>query len=139
MVTETLENLFNQYQAAFAGYQLSDVADCYHLPCTLSTPDNMVVVLQKQQLDQVLNEIFQQLKQAQTKEIKVLRASYTLVNDEIVLACVDWAFINAEQQIFADFSAFYHLIKEGNSYKIVSVSSQQLSQSVALTNVLNIS
>ena len=138
MNSQTLELLFSQYRNAFATGDVATLANNYQLPCTLSTPDNIMVVDCQQQLESVLASILQQLAQADVCDIKVLQASCTSVTDNIVLACIDWAFIDSARQVFADFSAFYHLVKLDHQYKIISVSSQELSQSASLAEPLHI-
>ena len=91
---------------------------------------------------QALNEIFIQLKQANTTKIVARNASYMSINDNLLLACVDWDFIDDQGQVFADFCAYYHIsILDGPEQKlsIVNVVSHELSNSVPLANVFSIS
>ncbi len=55
----------------------------------------------------------------------------------MVLVCIDWAFIDADNEIFADFSAFYYLVDVAGQYKIIHVISHSLEQSKVLTYPLN--
>ncbi len=133
-----LEKLFQQYIEAFSEYDLNKVARCYQLPCSLSTPDRMIVVENEHAFNQEFSDIFQQLLQANTQQINALNASYLALNSHLALTCVDWAFINDEGETFADFSAFYHIdIREDNG-KIISVSSFDLSQSQQFSSTLDI-
>ncbi len=138
MNSQSLAVFFSQYLKAFERNDIATLAKSYQLPCTLSTPDNIMVLDNQQQLESVLSTIMQQLAQADVCDIKVLQASCTEVTESIVLACVDWSFVDGKQQVFADFSAFYHLVNAGEHYKIISVSSQELSQSAKLAEPLHI-
>ncbi len=140
--TQQIETLFNQYLAAFSAYDLEAVVACYHLPCTLHTPDKIVLVNSIDDCRQEFNNIFTQLKQANTAKIMARRASYMSINDDLLLVCVDWDFIDDQGQVFADFCAYYHIsILDGPEQKlsIVNVVSHELSNSVPLANVFSIS
>ena len=140
--TKQIETLFEHYLVAFSHCDLDAVVACYHIPCTLHTPDNMVLVKNIDDCRQALNEIFIQLKQANTTKIVARNASYMSINDNLLLACVDWDFIDDQGQVFADFCAYYHIsILDGPEQKlsIVNVVSHELSNSVPLANVFSIS
>jgi len=140
--TQQIENLFNQYLTAFSAYDLDAVVACYHTPCTLHTPDKIVLVNSIDDCRQALNDIFTQLKQANTAKIVARSASYMSINDDLLLACVDWDFIDEQGQVFADFCAYYH-ISIVNSAKqelaIVNVVSHELVNSLSLANTFSIS
>jgi hypothetical protein len=140
--TKQIETLFEHYLVAFSHYDLDAVVACYHIPCTLHTPDKMVLVKNIDDCRQALNEIFIQLKQANTAKIVARNASYMSINDNLLLACVDWDFIDDQGQIFADFCAYYHIsVLDGPEQKlsIVNVVSHELSNSLPLANVFSIS
>ena len=131
-LTTQLQILFKQYITAFKHYDLDDAASRYFLPCTLNTPDNVMLLSNEQQIKQALNKIFEQLKQAKTTEILVKNSSYTQLTAELVLVCIEWCFIDNEQRVFSDFSAFYHLIIVDGQWKIVNVTSHELENSQQL-------
>jgi hypothetical protein len=140
--TQQIETLFDHYLAAFNAYDLDAVVACYHLPCTLHTPDKIVLVKSIDDCRQELNDIFTQLKQANTVKIMAGNASYMSINDDLLLACIDWTFIDEQGQIFADFCAYYHLSILNNTEKklaIVNVVSHELTNSLSLANVFSIS
>ena len=142
MKTKQIETLFEHYLVALSHYDLDAVVACYHIPCTLHTPDKMVLVKNIDDCRQALNEIFIQLKQANTAKIVARNASYMSINDNLLLACVDWDFIDDQGQVFADFCAYYHIsILDGPEQKlsIVNVVSHELSNSLPLANVFSIS
>ncbi len=130
----TIENLFNNYLAAFKAYDLDAVIECYHLPCTLHTLDKIVMVNNIDDCRQEFASIFAQLKQANTSEIIARSASYLSIADNLLLACVDWDFIDGQGETFADFCAYYHIVKsEGEQkLKIINVVSHELSNSLSL-------
>ncbi len=139
MFVEKLENLFIDYLAAFSKYDIDGVAKCYQCPCSLSTPDNVLVLKNKAEFHNEFQTIFKQLKAADTAAIKVLKASCISLNENMVLVCIDWEFLDSNQNVFADFCAFYQLIEKDKRYNIVSVSSHELSLSKQFDQLLNIS
>ncbi|PCI52373.1 MAG: hypothetical protein COB45_13265 [Gammaproteobacteria bacterium] len=142
MKTQQIKTLFDNYLAAFSAYDLDAVVACYHIPCTLHTPDKIVLVNSIDDCRQELNDIFTQLKQAHTAKIVARKASYMSVNDDLLLACVDWEFVDEQGQVFADFCAYYHIsILNSPKHKlaIVNVVSHELDNSLSLANVFSIS
>lgn len=141
MKTQQVEHFFEKYVEAFSTYDLDAVVACYHLPCTLHTPDKMVLVNNIDDCKKEFNDIFTQLKQASTAKIIVREASYTFINENLLLACVDWEFINKQEEVFADFCAYYHIsILDSTEQKlaIINVVSHELPNSLSLANVFSI-
>lgn len=139
MKTQQIKTLFDNYLAAFSAYDLDAVVECYHIPCTLHTPDKIVLVNSIDECRQELSDIFTQLKQANTVKIVAQKSSYMSINDDLLLACVDWNFIGEQEQIFANFCAYYHLSSTEQSLAIVNVVSHELSNSLSLANAFSIS
>ncbi|MGL1958209.1 MAG: hypothetical protein OCD00_12920 [Colwellia sp.] len=154
MLTKKVEELFNNYLSAFKAYDLTQMINCYFLPCTLNTPDKIILVTNENEFQQAFNDIFDQLKQANTSKMSAQSASYRQLTDSLLLVCIDWDFYDGEGQVFADFSAFYHVAiiteqitkkateqiteqtAEKNTeqkLKIVNVVSHELSNSLPLT------
>ncbi len=130
--TEKIVSLFNEYITAFKQYKLNDVVEYYHLPCTLHTPDKVVLLEKKAECIQELETIFSQLKQANIRDILAREASYSLVTDHVLLACIHWTFIDEQGETFADFCAIYHVILIGNQLKIINVVSHELDNLIVL-------
>lgn len=145
-VKQQVTALFNQYLAAFHGYDLAGVSTCYHLPCTLNTPDKIVLLTSQGEFNREFSEIFAQLKQANTSTIVANKASFTQLNEQLLLACIDWSFVDENQQVFADFSAFYHItVTETVSndatkqeLKIINVVSHELTNAISLTHSFSV-
>lgn len=140
--TQQIKTLFDNYLAAFSAYDLDAVVECYHIPCTLHTPDKIVLVNSIDDCRQELSDIFTQLKQAKTVKIVAQKSSYMSINDDLLLACVDWNFIGEQEQIFANFCAYYHLSITSSTKQnlsIVNVVSHELSNSLSLANEFSIS
>lgn len=127
-----LEKLFHTYLEAFLNYDTQRVRQCYLLPCTLSTPDKMLVINNSHEFDNEFGAIFEQLKVANIKQIIATNASYVCLANNLMLVCIDWAFVDCEGITFADFSAFYHIMEQDSQLKIVNVNSHSLSQSKQL-------
>ena len=139
MQMRTIENLFHHYLVAFEQQRLASIAQCYQLPCTLYTPDKAVIITSDDAFKHEFVDIFTVLKTANIKQFIALNASYTYVSDTLALACVDWQFIGSNDEVFTDFTAFYHLALTDGSWRIFNVASQELSQSVALDTPFEIS
>ena len=132
MKNKQLDNLFQAYILAFKQYDLSAVQQCYQLPCTLHTPDKVAYLANNVNFKQEFDDIFTVLRHANTQNIIATKATYSLGVAETIDVCIDWAFIDDKKEMFADFCAFYHLVKVEEQYKIISVVSHDLSNSVTL-------
>jgi len=130
--TKKIVSLFKDYLTAFKRYDLDKVAACYHLPCTLHTPDKVVLLKDSKACMQEFGDIFTQLQQAETSDIVARKASYSLVTENLLFASVDWEFIDGQGEVFADFCAIYHLALIDNELKIINVVSHELSNSLTL-------
>ena len=137
MTQPRLEQLFHQYQKAFMQYDLEQVASCYHLPCTLNTPEKVVLLTTPEDCQQEFSEIFAQLQQVATSDIIAKKASYSKVSEQVYLVCIDWDFIDGQGQVFADFAAIYHVLDINDSMKIVNVISHELDSSLTLDSPLS--
>jgi hypothetical protein len=132
MLEQALIKLFKDYISAFEQYNFTAAQACYHLPCTLHTPDKIAYLSDSESFDKEFEEIFIVLEHAKTKKIIPTAASFNNSVNSSVDVCVDWAFIDDKGEVFADFTAFYHVIKIADQFKIVSVVSHDLSNSVEL-------
>jgi hypothetical protein len=133
MKNQQLDNLFQAYILAFKQYDLSAAQQCYQLPCTLHTPDKVAYLASDASFKQEFEDIFTVLRHANTQNIIATKATYSLGVVDTIDVCIDWAFIDDKEEVFADFCAFYHLVKVEEQYKIISVVSHDLSNSVTLT------
>ena len=136
MIASELINLFQDYIAGFSRYNLNAVKDCYHLPCSLHTPDKIAYLVEDKDFEEEFLNIFEVLKQGKIKNIRVTKATFNESINGSIDVCVDWQFVDDKGEIFADFCAFYHVIKLEKKYKISSVVSHELSNSVELSSVL---
>lgn len=132
-----LQQLFKQYKNAFLQYDLDGVSSCYHLPCTLNTPDKIVLLSSQADCQQEFGAIFTQLKEASTSDIIAQQATFQQVSEQLYLVCIDWHFIDGQGQVFADFAAIYHVLNTGGTLKIVNVVSHELESSLTLTESLS--
>ncbi len=137
-----LENLFTHYIEAFKVYDMSAVRACYHLPCSLHTPDKIAYLNNEQDFSKEFEDIFIVLKHGGMEKITVTAASYNVtvitLGLTLVDVCIDWAFFERDDELFADFSAYYQVLVRDEELKIVSVVSHALENSVALANPLHI-
>ena len=139
MNTLIIETLFRQYVAAFTQQDIAATLSCYQLPCTLHTPDKAVLISDENDFEREFSDIFAVLSHAGINKFNGTKASYSEVSSDLILACIDWQFFSQDGDLFTDFSAFYHIALVEGLWKIVSVVSQELNQSIELSTPLNIS
>lgn len=132
-----LQQLFKHYQNSFINYDLDGVSRCYHLPCTLNTPDKIVLLSSLADCQTEFGAIFIQLKDANTSNVIAKKASFEQMSEQLYLVCIDWDFIDGQGQVFADFSAIYHVLDTGDALKIVNVVSHALESSLTLSESLS--
>ncbi len=137
MTAIKIEQLFKQYQKAFINYDIDEVISCYHLPCTLNTPDKIVLLSSKSDCQQEFGAIFSQLKEANTSNVIAKKASYQQMSEQLYLVCIDWDFIAGQGQVFADFAAIYHVLDTVDGLKIINVVSHELESSLTLAKPLS--
>lgn len=138
MIEKKLVSLFRHYISAFKRYDIAAVQQCYYLPCTLHTPDKIAYLANKNDFEREFIDIFTVLQHANTKDILITKAGFGLTASGDINLCIDWAFTDDKDEVFADFCAFYHVIEVECEYKIVSVVSHSLSNSVDLPCELTI-
>ena len=132
MHTQAIEELFQHYIVAFQQQEMSAVKQCYQLPCTLHTPDKAVLITNDKTFTEEFLDIFTVLSHAKISHFLPLKSSFSQLKDDVILACVDWQFIGPNEEVFTDFSAFYHLVLTTGQWRIFNVVSQELSQSIDL-------
>ncbi|ASP47286.1 hypothetical protein [Cognaticolwellia beringensis] len=138
MYKTVIEQLFQRYIKAFHQKNMADTQTCYQLPCTLHTPDRVVLIESDTVFKREFIDIFTVLSHAEIKRFVALKASFSVLSENLVLACIDWQFIGPKDEVFTDFSAFYHLALSDGQWRIFNVVSQELSQSVALDTAFDI-
>jgi len=131
-----LEQFFKYYQNAFIHYDINAVSHCYHLPCTLNTPDKIVLLNSQSDCHKEFNAIFTQLKEAKACNIIAKKSTFEQVSKQLYLVCIDWDFIDEQGQVFADFSAIYHVLENDDALKIINVISHELDSSLTLAQPL---
>jgi hypothetical protein len=137
MTASKLQNLFTQYQKSFLAYDIESVMDCYHLPCTLNTPDKIVLLSNESDCHNEFSEIFAQLKSLKTSNVLSKKATYEQISEQLYLVCIDWDFIDGQGNVFADFAAVYHVLDVAGRLKIINVISHTLESSLTLVEPLD--
>lgn len=136
MLTTQLQQLFNGYHQAFKAQNITEVLSCYHLPCTLLTPDRLVLLDNEQAAVSEFTEIFSGINGLDIQSFKALEASYGMVNEAvdepIIMVNIHWQFFNASNEVLADFCALYHIIKIQQQLKIFQVISHENEQTINL-------
>lgn len=131
-----LQQLFKRYQQAFIHYELDELCRCYHLPCTLNTPDKIVLLASGSDCHQEFNRIFKQLKDAKISQVIAKKATFEQVSKALYLVCIDWHFIDGVGEVFSEFTAIYHVLETDETLKIVNVVSHELENSLTLAEPL---
>jgi hypothetical protein len=132
-----IQQLFKAYQHSFINYDMDGVSSCYHLPCTLNTPDKIVLLTSRADCQREFGEIFTQLKEANTSDVIAKKASFVQMSEQLYLVCIDWYFIDDQGEVFADFAAIYHVLDTDGVLKIINVVSHELESSLTLTESLS--
>lgn len=139
---QQLITLFERYVEGFHEYNMQKVLSCYSLPCTLHTPDKIAYIDDESAFEQEFIDIFTVLKHASITKIVATKASYQQRHNNSVDVCIDWLFYNDNNEVFTDFTAYYHIEHEnndnGNLGRIVSVVSHELQNSITLKNEISL-
>ncbi len=114
------------------------VRSCYLLPCTLSTPDKVVLLNDEMSFKNEFLQIFSLLKSENISAFKVSNASFDEIAENLVVAAIDWQFLDQANNLFTEFTAIYHLTKVAKNFKIINIISQDISQSIELSQSLSI-
>ena len=64
------------------------------------------------------------------------KASFEQISKQVYLVCIDWDFIDGDGQVFADFTAIYHVLDVDGVLSIINVISHDLDSSLTLTESL---
>lgn len=139
MLAENIQLLFNRFQEGFTHFDLEKVIDCYHLPCTLNTPDKISVINTGAELESEVSGIFTQLTNECFASVKLGNSSFMKLTDDIAYATIDWKFLDNKNQVFSEFSAFYHLIyTKDKKLKIINATSHQINNSQRLEKLFSL-
>lgn len=138
LVSVKLSTLFAGYIRAFSTMDMQAVRLCYVLPCTLNTPDKLVLLSNEENFTQEFQQIFSLIRNENISAFKVSNASFDEIAENLVVAAIDWQFLDQANNLFTEFTAIYHLTKVAENFKIINVISQDISQSIELSQSLNI-
>jgi len=138
VLSQQLQQLFNNYQQAFKAQNIKDVLACYQLPCTLVTPDRLVLLSTIVDAEQEFAQIFRGINNLGIQTFKATNASFTDINDNIFAVNIHWQFFDQKKAIIADFAALYHLIKNEQQLKIFQVISHENDPIITLPFSLNL-
>ncbi|MFD2166421.1 hypothetical protein ACFSJY_09080 [Thalassotalea euphylliae] len=137
MQTE-LAVLFSQYIKAFAQCSMAGVKSCYQIPCVMSTPEKLLLLNNEKSFEQEFEQIFSMVRSAKLTAFKVSAASFEEINENTALVAIDWEFIDSTNNVFAQFTAIYHLTNSPSGFKIFNVISHDVPQGNSLNNPLKI-
>jgi hypothetical protein len=132
VLTSKIEQFFNVFIDGFKTNDIKKLQACYHLPCTLNTPEYIDVITNNEQLSIYFQVIFSQLEQEQFSHVNITNTHYTVMANDFILACVDWSFIDNAGIVFSNFSAFYHLSWKNEQLTIMNATSHNSENSQKL-------
>ena len=132
MLTTQIHSLFTLFKTAIQTTNVEQLQACYHIPCTLNTPDSFTLINNDVELIAALNAIVEQLQQEQFSQVAVENMSYSKLGNNLYLVSMDWTFTDIANQVFSEFSAFYHLILVDKQLKIINATSHQITNSQQL-------
>ncbi|WP_448214042.1 hypothetical protein [Colwellia sp. MEBiC06753] len=135
---QQLVNFFLRYIEGFSYYDLSILSNCYQLPCVLSTPEKTIVLSSKAEFDNEFSVIFDMLKTNNTQGFKAANTTYQWLNKHLVCVSIDWKFVGENNQVFAEFSALYHLSFIQEQFKIFNVVSHDTALGTPFEHRLNL-
>lgn len=138
MLVTQLQNLFTQYHQAFKTQNIIDVLACYHLPCTLMTPDKLVLLSNTKEAEQEFIRIFEGINRVNITSFKAVNANFEPISESIIAVNIHWQFFDEKKEIIADFSALYHILKNEQQFKIFQVISHEVESSLHLSFPLNL-
>lgn len=138
LISSSLAQLYRHYIESFSRLDISAVKQCYVLPCTLSTPDKVVLLDNEETFEKEFSDIFNVLKQEDINGFKTSNASFSQINENLVVVSIDWQFLQGANNLFTEFTAIYHLTKLNDEFKIANVISQDISQAISLEYSLTI-
>ena len=138
MIEKQLTQLFQSYIKAFNAFSHEGMLNCCTIPCVLHTPDKVAYLSDESLFINEFTQIFQLLQSADVAKVKSRDASYSEINPNLYIVNVSWAFIDNNNEVYTDFSAFYHVARQENKYKITNVISHELSNAVTLDSALDL-
>jgi ketosteroid isomerase-like protein len=139
LLAEQLKKLFSDYQQAFKVQDIAAVLDCYQLPCTLVTPDRLVLLATIAEAEQEFAQIFSGINELAIQTFTATKASFGNINDNIIAVNIHWQFFAENETVIADFSALYHIVKNEQQFKIFQVISHENEPSITLPWPLELS
>lgn len=137
-VERLLGCFFYDYLTAITEQNIAALFACYTLPCTLSSPEKLVLLTNEETFNAEFTDIFKLLTNANVSAIKLLNTCYQAINEHCYLVNINWQFLAEHQQIFSEFCAVYHLSVVNQQVKIINVISQDVTQQLLLPNQLTI-
>lgn len=127
MITQHIQTLLTRFHNGIKAFDFDVIKQCYHLPCTINTPDSMTLVTTGKELETEFLGIFEQLKNEGLASFTCSNTRYSPINDTLFLAEIDWQFIDVNKVIFSEFAAFYHIQFIEEQFKIVNATSHHIS------------
>ena len=133
MLKDSINQLFDLYQAAFEAFDLKGVRKYYELPCQLTTPGRIITLNNDLEFKQEFSRLFDAIRD--TSFIRAIsdRKTYSQLNQKHLLISMNWSFLDNKENILAKFSALYSLMNINDEWKITSVVSYDFDKLVVLT------
>lgn len=138
MIEKQLAQLFKHYIKALNDFNVGDMLKCCTIPCVLHTPDKIAYLPDEILFTAEFTQIFQLLQSADVVKIHPTASSYAEINPQLFIVSINWEFLDSNNEVYTDFSAFYHVSSQDDDFKITNVISHELANAVLLEQVLRL-
>ncbi|WP_448565456.1 hypothetical protein [Thalassotalea ganghwensis] len=133
---KSLTTFVEYYIDNFKCLDIEALSGCYQFPCTLSTPDELMLLTNEKELLAQFSDIRQQVQQADVNCITCSNISFSKVCENITLLGMTWLLQTASGQVLSHFFACYHLVTINEHYRIFNVVSQEAEKAVVLSTAI---
>ena len=135
---EQLQQLFQSYITGLSYCEIDTLAECYTLPCTLTSADQVVVITSEEQLDEEVGKMTSWIDESDVASICVVAASYLQQDENLAIAECEWKFIDQDENTISEFSTLFHIQVFEKQAKIIHVNSHDNQISVDLPHSIDI-
>lgn len=135
---EELQQLFQSYITGLSYREIDTLAECYALPCTLTSADQVVVITSEEQLIEEVSKMTSWIDESGVSSICVVAASYLPQDENLAIAECEWKFIDEDENTISEFSTLFHIQVSKKQAKIIHVNSHDNQISVDLPHSIDI-
>lgn len=135
---EELQQLFQSYVTGLSYREIDTLAECYALPCTLTSADQVVVITSEERLNQEVENMTSWIEESGVSSICLVAASYFEQDESTAIAVCEWKFVDQDENTISEFSTLFHIQVSEKRAKIIHVNSHDNQISVDLPHSIDI-